>query len=336
MRFSDLAKELRKYLFLGTSKGEFVLCLIDSILREPFSTHESERDERGYLNPLRSVSPETCRQYLAGTAYISRSNAEAIYGRFNSGALVDLIDELPPKQKEQLNCFLKQNGLDVKVEDLGVAVGDILEQLFDGMAQRKHDINVRIRLYDGKPRIDSLPANRVRYDKESNTIIIDGESISLPVTLTEEDINRNESRFISELCAAYADAMESIISVEDIDNLPIKYKENYADQIEAYLSAEGIQRSLREVYEDGENQFDILKKDAYYGIRSTYKDDYPNGYKRLNEVLKQVTNVQLNESKLILITNLIGSLQKLGIVHILVEEGTIPSWVDPYKEIDHE
>mgnify|MGYP000335054483 CR=1 FL=1 len=54
----------------------------------------------------------------------------------------------------------------------------------------------------------------------------------------------------------------------------------------AYLSAESIQRSISEVYEDGENQFDILKEDALEGIKTTYYDEYDNGYRRLLEVLK--------------------------------------------------
>jgi hypothetical protein len=97
------------------------------------------------------------------------------------------------------------------------------------------------------------------------------------------------------------------------------------------LSAESIQRSISEVYEDGENQFDILK-DALEGIKTTYYDEYDNGYRRLLEVLKKISDIQLTKSKLMLIKNLIGNLERLGIVHILVNDETIKSWVDPYEE----
>ena len=56
---------------------------------------------------------------------------------------------------------------------------------------------------------------------------------------------------------------------------------NFYDQRKAYLSAESIQRSISEVYEDGENQFDILKEDALERIKTTYYDEYDNGYRRL-------------------------------------------------------
>lgn len=107
---------------------------------------------------------------------------------------------------------------------------------------------------------------------------------------------------------------------------------NFYDQRKAYLSAESIQRSISEVYEDGENQFDILKEDTFGGIKTTYYDDFDTGYRRLLEVLKKVSDIELSKSKLMLIKNLIGNLERLGIVHILVNDETIKSWVDPYEE----
>ena len=55
------------------------------------------------------------------------------------------------------------------------------------------------------------------------------------------------------------------VTVNDIPSLPKKYQVNFYVQSKAYLSAESIQRSISEVYEDGENQFDILKEDAFGG-----------------------------------------------------------------------
>ena len=58
-------------------------------------------------------------------------------------------------------------------------------------------------------------------------------------------------------------------------------------QRKAYLSAESIQRFISEVYEDGENQFDILKEDAFDGIKTTYYDDFDNGYRKLLGFLRR-------------------------------------------------
>ena len=89
---------------------------------------------------------------------------------------------------------------------------------------------------------------------------------------------------------------------------------------------------IRDRYEDGENQFDILKEDAFGGIKTTYYDEHDNGYRRLLEVLKKISDIQLTKSKLMLIKNLIGNLERLGIVHILVNDETIKSWVEPYEK----
>ena len=47
---------------------------------------------------------------------------------------------------------------------------------------------------------------------------------------------------------------------------------------------------------------------------------------------KKISDIQLTKSKLMLIKNLIGNLERLGIVHILVNDETIKSWVAPYEE----
>ena len=169
--------------------------------------------------------------------------------------------------------------------------------------------------------------------KPDDLLYIDGDVIELPIKLSDAQIYDFEAGYISALCDAYADALSrDAVTVDDIPTLPKKFQTNFYDQRKAYLSAESIQRSIREVYEDGENQFDILKEDAFSGIKTTYLDDYDNGYRRLLEVLKKISDVQLTKSKLSLIKNLIGNLERLGIVHILVNDKTIMSWVDPYAE----
>lgn len=53
----------------------------------------------------------------------------------------------------------------------------------------------------------------------------------------------------------------------------------------------------------------------------------PDGYARLNAVLEKVTSTSLDRSILSQMRNLIGNLEKKGICHILVNDGTIESWV---------
>ena len=76
-------------------------------------------------------------------------------------------------------------------------------------------------------------------------MIIDGETIELPIQLDESQIYKFESGYISALCNAYAEALSrDEVTVDDIPNLPRKYQANFYDQRKAYLSAESIQRSI--------------------------------------------------------------------------------------------
>ena len=228
-----------------------------------------------------------------------------------------------------MQTFLKNRGISVDIEELGSAIQDILKQIFHGLAKGIHDIDIKLTIRDPKQSIKNLAGDRIYC--EDGKLYIDGDVIELPIKLSDVQIYDFEAGYISALCDAYAEVLSrDSVTVDDIPALPKKYQTNFYDQRKAYLSAESIQRSIREVYEDGENQFDVLKSDAYDGIKTTYFDDYDNGYRRLLEVLKKVSDVQLTKSKLSLIKNLIGNLERLGIVHILVNDKTMMSWVDPY------
>ena len=193
--------------------------------------------------------------------------------------------------------FLAKKGISVAIEELGSAMQDIMSQIFHGLSKGIHDVDICLTIHEPKPSIKNLAENRIYFD--DGKLVIDGDTIELPIKLDESQIYEFESGYISALCDAYAEALSrDEVTVDDIPNLPLKYQMNFYDQRKAYLSAESIQRSISEVYEDGE----------------------------------LISDIQLTKSKLMLIKNLIGNLERLGIVHILVNDETIKSWVDPYEE----
>ncbi len=284
------------------------------------------------FNPLASgMSLNMKDQIMLGTKFIAKARAISICSRYDGAAFADQIDNLYDADKEHLQKFLYTKKIDVKIDDLGSAIQDIFDQIFHGLAKGIHDVEVELTIYDGKPSIRDIAGDRIYC--ENGKLVIDGDIIELPIQLSDSEIYDFEHGYISALCDAYAEVLQrEQVTVEDIEALPKKYRHNFYEQRKAYLSAESIQRSISEVYEDGENQFDILKEDAFGGVQTTYYDDYDNGYRRLMEVLKKISDIQLTKSKLMLIKILIGNLERLGIVHILVNDETIPSWVDPYEE----
>lgn len=284
------------------------------------------------FNPLASrMSINMLDQILEGKKFISKARAGLICSRYDGQYFADEIDNFYDADKEHLQTFLENRGISVDIKELGSAIQDVLNQIFHGLARGIHDVDIKLMIHDSKPSIKKLAGDRIHC--EDGKLYIDGDVIELPIKLSDAQIYDFEAGYISALCDAYAEALSrDSVAVDDIPALPKKYQTNFYDQRKAYLSAESKQRSISEVYEDGENQFDILKSYAYDGIKTTYFDDYDNGYRRLLEVLKKISDVQLTKSKLSLIKNLIGNLERLGIVHILVNDKTTTSWVDPYAE----
>ena len=325
MYFHEIAEELKIYMAPSERGGIFVVQLIGDTLRAPMTEEEEKMALDDKFNPLANgMSLNMQDQIFEGKKFISRNRAGLICSRYDGADFAEEIDNLYDADKDHLQTFLAKKGISVAIEELGSAMQDI-------MSQSIHDVDICLTIHEQKPSIKNLAENRIYFD--NGKLVIDGEAIELPIQLDESQIYEFESGYISALCDAYAEALSRAeVTVDDIPNLPRKYQMNFYDQRKAYLSAESIQRSISEVYEDGENQFDILKEDAFGGIKTTYYDEHDNGYRRLLEVLKKISDIQLTKSKLMLIKNLIGNLERLGIVHILVNDETIKSWVEPYEK----
>ena len=334
MYFHEIAQELKLHMDPNGRAGEFVKRLVRDCLRDPMNDEEQEAEYLHEYNPMeKNISINMLDQIFEGDKdkWISKARAVRICGLYDGINIADQVDRLYDGDKEHLQKFLLRKGLKVGVDELGSAIQDIFDQIYHGLAKGIHDVDIKLTIYDPRPSIKNLAEDRIYC--EDGKLFIDGEVIELPVKLSDAQIYDFEADYISALCATYAEKLSrDVVTIDDIPKLPRKYQVNFLEQRKSYLSAESIQRSISEVYEDGENQFDILKEDAFNGIKTTYFDDYDDGYKRLIEVLKKISDVQLTKSKLTLIRNLIGNLERLGIVHILVNDKTIPSWVDPYAE----
>lgn len=331
MFFHEIAEELKTYMAPSERGGIFVVQLVGDTLREPMTDEEEKMVLTDKFNPVAELSLNMQDQIYEGKKFISKTRSGLICSRYDGADFAEEIDNLYDADKDHLQTFLARRGITVEIDELGSAMQDIMSQIFHGLAKGIRDVDIQLTIHEPRPSIKNLAENRIYF--ENGKLIIDGETIELPIQLDESQIYEFESGYISALCNAYAEALSrDEVTVDDIPNLPRKYQANFYDQRKAYLSAESIQRSISEVYEDGENQFDILKEDAFFGIKTIYYDDYDTGYRRLLEVLKKVSDIQLTKSKLTLIKNLIGNLERLGIVHILVKDETIKSWVDPYEE----
>ena len=265
MYFHEIAQELKLHMDPNGRAGEFVKRLVRDCLRDPMTDEEQEADYLGEYNPMeKNISINMLDKILEGDKdkWISKARAGRICSLYDGIDLADQVDRLFDGNKEHLQKFLKRTGFDVEVDELGSAVQDIFGQIYRGLAKGIHDVDIVLTIHDPKPTIKNLAGDRVYC--EDGKLYIDGDVIELPIKLSDAQIYDFEAGYISALCDAYAEVLSrDTVTVDDIPSLPNKYQTNFYNQRKAYLSAESIQRSISEVYGDGENQFDILKEDAF-------------------------------------------------------------------------
>lgn len=185
----------------------------------------------------------------------------------------------------------------------------------------------------GKPErnlesIKNVPLNSVSFDEEDNKLHINSITIPLPESIAPKKIRNDEFKYLNALCQAYSDRLGVTISIENIDSCSQKrFRNDFNDERNYYNSVQSRIRGVREIFSDVDEQYDVLKKEAYEGIKETYLDDYPDGFKRLMEVLKKITSTSLNRSQLAKL-DIIGNAERKGLCHVLVNDGYINSWVD--------
>lgn len=224
---------------------------------------------------------------------------------------------------------LAEFGFDVNSLEVGRALANILAQIIRRRAEGLSDDVVSLnyeRHESGRLLKNIAPAT---IERRGDKVHIGGEVITIHQLLVPDNVNKQELDYIRALYETYAEKLhKETFTDDDVPSLPKRYAENYKEQRMAYYSAVSVERSVRDIFEDGENEFSQLKDDAWHGINTTYWKDYEDGYARLNAVLEKITNTTLDSSVLSQMQHLIGNLEKKGICHILVNDGVIESWVN--------
>ena len=111
-----------------------------------------------------------------------------------------------------------------------------------------------------------------------------------------------------------------------IDDLPQTCRPEYAKQREYFYDAEGMRRNLRDVIENGEQEFDALKVDLYDGICDTCASDYADGLLRMRATLSQAAGFPLSGSVIAQFPSMIKAAEKKGLCHMLVNDHML-EWV---------
>ena len=334
MRFSDFVQLMHRYIGCSVTQQEYVLYLTNLVIRDPMTDNEKKLDEDDALNPLSGKKDmSSLSKIYSGTdnRKIKQKDARTIQGLFSKTKFVDAFRTVDYEAREELIEKLKGFGIqgNLEVDNIDEVCAELFYRFIDAMASNKGYIDTAIPVH-----IDSY-GNRYVTVEVSTVYVKDGklyvgdEVLELPAALApEKDIRPEEMPYVNALCAAYADALAQAVTPDIIETLPGRYRRDFTSQRTSYYEAEWLHHSVRDVFDGGEEKFEALKKDAYDGIESTYLQDYDNGYQRLQAVLDKITNTTLDTSSIDRIKSLMKNVHKKGICHILVNDGTINSWVD--------
>ena len=322
MKFCDFVQLMHQNYEVKTNAGEFVAVLIDAILDDAALEKDSS-------NPIYELGKSTKEAYYSGRLPISQKKAAAITPIIDEAKFADFVSTYSFDALNHMKDKMAEFGFDVDPSEVGQACANILAQIIRRRAEGLSDdvtlLNYQ-RMEAGKKLKNIAPAT---IERRGDKLHISGEVITIHQALVPDDVGKHELDYIRALYEAYAQKLNrETFTAGDIPSLPKRYAQNYKEQRMGYYSAVSIERSVRDIFDDGEDEFDRLKGDAWHGINTTYWKDYEDGYTRLNAVLEKITSTTLDSSVLSQMRNLIGNLEKKGICHILVNDGVIESWVN--------
>lgn len=322
MKFCDFVQLMHQNYEVKTNAGEFVAVLIDAILDDAALEKDSS-------NPIYELGKSTKEAYYSGRLPISQKKAAAITPRIDEAKFADFVSTYSFDALNHMKDKMAEFGFNVDPSEVGQACANILAQIIRRRAEGLSDdvtlLNYQ-RMEAGKKLKNIAPAT---IERRGDKLHISGEVITIHQALVPDDVGKHELDYIRALYEAYAQKLNrETFTAGDIPSLPKRYAQNYKEQRMAYYSAVSIERSVRDIFDNGEDEFDRLKEDAWHGINTTYWKDYEDGYTRLNVVLEKITSTTLDSSVLSQMRNLIGNLEKKGICHILVNDGVIESWVN--------
>ncbi len=236
-------------------------------------------------------------------------------------------DSISDDLTDNLEKELTELGIDIQGDDVADKCAKLFVSILTKTARRTKRKSAPVDTASTqKQKLTGVPLATV-YVKDGK-ISIGGQVFSLHKTIAPpDDIAQEEIPYVKALFAAYAQATGMAnVTKDDLPTLSAKYRRNYSDQRENYYNAVRVERSVREIFNDGEAEFEKLKEDTYDGIVDVCWDDFDDGFKRLLAVLNQVSQITLTKSFLTQIKDLINNSEKKGICHMLVNDGKI-QWV---------
>lgn len=329
MLFSEFAKILYKNSDTEYKPHQFVLLLFDSIVRSPKSDDELKAAEDDLYNPFSNLKPDTLDRIFHGTNPLNPTKVRKVISLKDTHKFAKYISELSGDNQLAIENELKKINYDFDEEQsIEYVCADLFVEILDDIYEGRETSSIKQSSnLSSTHKMTSLPQQVVFYNKADGKLHIGSDEISIPKEIEPpQDIAQEEEKYVSELLAAYGEAVNTIaLTRADLEVLPKKYKRNFEDQRVNYYSAMRVDRFVRESFYKGEECSCKWKSETHDYIKDTLWDDYDHGYKRLLEVLKKVVDCTTT-SVIEYLDSLVGPKEKKGVCHLLVNDGEV-KWV---------
>ena len=151
---------------------------------------------------------------------------------------------------------------------------------------------------------------------------------SIPVP---DDVAPDEIPYVKALYDAYSVTTGTQVDCPD-DLDVINYRSHFERQRKNYYLAETIHREIRDTIRQGEDDdFELLKDEVEEGVIETCEDEYETPVKRIDAVMKEAGHLPISHNADQITLGWIGSGEKKGICHMLVNEDRL-NWVEVEKD----
>ena len=318
-----------KSIKIESTNGGFLTSIINAFIRDSYNNEELE-------NPLQKYeSEETLRGICNGHKQLPRQCASEIYNLYDKNKMMSFFyqrtENFDDFKESLLNYGFEIYVNDENDEDIPATLADLLAKILANISKGITETYPPLR----KINIHNLDQDAFRncYIKDGY-LHINGRALELPHNFSLENLTIDcELPYVVELLKVYSKLSGAPINTIEELNKYENYAKHFNEQRKYYYSAEAMRRSVRDLFTDGEEHFNILKDEIFESIKETYIDlSLNDGYQRLKNVLEIVTKATINSTILLNIRGLVTIKEKKGICHILVNEGRIKSWV----EVDYE
>ena len=149
------------------------------------------------------------------------------------------------------------------------------------------------------------------------------KTITKPQLTLPEKIEGSEKNYINALLRAYSEDSGKVFTSPD--NLDSKYLDNFRRNRISYFSAEVIRREIRDTTINSDD-FERLKDEVYEGVIETYEKSHISCLEKLRDVLSQATLLPLNNNIISYSLHWIGSHERKGLCHMLVNDDKLHGW----------